>query len=115
MDDAGPERRARNRCLRRMGWRPSLAAFGVRGGAFCEIQVSYSPSTNEFIRYVNLNRNNKHWYRSNHGDHGASRGKAITIVIPVSPWLNLCANVVWSDVVANLFVTTRIFPDEFVD
>jgi hypothetical protein len=32
-----------------------------------------------------LNRNNKYWDRSNHGDHGASRGKAITIVIPVFP------------------------------
>src|SRR5262249_37851419 len=32
-----------------------------------------------------LNRNKKHWDRSNHGDHGASRGKAITIVIPVFP------------------------------
>jgi hypothetical protein len=30
-----------------------------------------------------LNRNNKHLDRSNHGDHGASRGKAITIAIPV--------------------------------
>jgi len=25
------------------------------------------------------------WDRSNHGGHGASRGKAITIVIPVFP------------------------------
>jgi hypothetical protein len=32
-----------------------------------------------------LNRNNKYWDRPNHGDHGASRGKAITIVIPVFP------------------------------
>jgi len=32
-----------------------------------------------------LNRNNKHLDRSNHGDHGASRGKAITIAIPVFP------------------------------
>src|SRR5215467_13542711 len=50
-----------------------------------------------------LNRNNKHWDRSNHGDHGASRGKVITIASPVCscpPWLNLCANVVWSDLAA---------------
>ena len=41
---------------------------------------------------LRLNRNNRHWGRSNHGDHGASRGKAITTVIPVfpvPPWLNL--------------------------
>src|SRR6266540_3701798 len=45
------------------------------------------------FRQSELNRNNKHWGRSNHGDHGASRGMAITIVIPVfpcPPWLNLC-------------------------
>ena len=46
----------------------------------------------DILRAV-LNRNNKHLDRSNHGDHGASRGKAITIAIPVFPvlpWLNLC-------------------------
>ena len=49
------------------------------------------------FRQSELNRNNKHWGRSNHGDHGASRGKAITIAIPVfpaPPWLILCINVV---------------------
>ena len=34
-----------------------------------------------------LNRNNKYLDRSNHGDHGASRGEALTIIIPVFPAL----------------------------
>ena len=45
----------------------------------------------DILRAV-LNRNNKHLDRSNHGDHRASRGKAITVavpVFPVPPWLNL--------------------------
>ena len=29
-------------------------------------------------------RNNKHWDRSNHGDRRASRGKAITIYVPLT-------------------------------
>jgi len=30
---------------------------------------------------VYQSRNNKHWDRSNHGDHRASRGKALTIYV----------------------------------
>src|SRR5262249_12267272 len=37
------------------------------------------------FRQSELNRNNKYWGRSNHRDHGASRGEAISRVIPVFP------------------------------
>src|SRR5262245_62583033 len=40
-----------------------------------------------------LNRNHKLWDRANHGEHGASRGKTITIAIPVFPALPVVEHV----------------------
>jgi hypothetical protein len=59
-------------------------------GACASVTLDFKrPTTSELglLFRLRLNRNKKHWDRSNHGDHGASRGKAITMVIPVFPAL----------------------------
>jgi hypothetical protein len=52
-----------------------------------EADVYTFEGAGHLIPLLKLNWTNKHWDRSNHGEHGASRGKAINITIPVFPVL----------------------------
>jgi hypothetical protein len=67
----------------------TAAALAIEGGAAVQ-DVPYSKLRERLLKDGQILEfatpvNNKHRDRSNYGEHGASRGKAITITIPVLP------------------------------
>jgi hypothetical protein len=65
----------------------------VRCSSVLNRQNNWSSGRFSVDRDDALNRNHKLWDRANHGEHGASRGKTITIAIPVFPVLPVVEHV----------------------